>query len=217
MCAIDFEPVIATERLRLRKPRKADTARLAQHANDFDVARMTTAMPYPYGLDHAEGFLAQVSAQDPDREVVFVIEHPEHGAIGVMGQRRNRNRLLAGPALLGRGLRHRGRARRADLGPSDLGPALSARWPLRRQPGFGPGAVQGRLPLYGRGAATPLGRARRPPSPDPNDGLAGLTITASSQAAAKRQPGMTCANPSPARESTPLRSTCATLCYKRPR
>ena len=85
MCAIDFEPVIATERLRLRKPRKADTAWLAQHANDFDVARMTTGMPYPYGLDHAEGFLAQVSAQDPDREVVFVIEHPEHGAIGVMG------------------------------------------------------------------------------------------------------------------------------------
>ena len=85
MCAIDFEPVIATERLRLRKPRKADTARLAQHANDFDVARMTTGMPYPYGLDHAEGFLAQVSEQDPAREVIFVIEHPEHGAIGVMG------------------------------------------------------------------------------------------------------------------------------------
>ena len=47
MCAIDFEPVIATERLRLRKPRKADTARLAQHANDFDVARMTPACPIP--------------------------------------------------------------------------------------------------------------------------------------------------------------------------
>ena len=85
MCAIDFEPVFATERLRLRKPRKADTARIAQHANDFDVARMTTGMPYPYGLEHAEGFLDQVNGQDPDREAVFVIEHPEHGAIGVMG------------------------------------------------------------------------------------------------------------------------------------
>ena len=85
MCAIDFEPVIATERLRLRKPRKADAVRLAQHANDFDVSRMTTGMPYPYGLDHAEGFLAQVSEQDPAREAVFVIEHPDHGAIGVMG------------------------------------------------------------------------------------------------------------------------------------
>lgn len=85
MCAIDFEPVIATERLRLRKPRKADSARIAQHANDFDVARMTTGMPYPYGLEHAAGFLTQVSEQDPKREAVFVIEHPEHGAIGVMG------------------------------------------------------------------------------------------------------------------------------------
>lgn len=47
MCAIELEPVVTTQRLRLRRPRKADAARLASHANDFDVARMTTGMPYP--------------------------------------------------------------------------------------------------------------------------------------------------------------------------
>ena len=57
MCAIELEPAITTRRLRLRKPRKADAARLADYANDFDVARMTTGMPYPYGVEHAEGFL----------------------------------------------------------------------------------------------------------------------------------------------------------------
>lgn len=85
MCAIDFEPVVATERLRLRKPRRTDATQIAIYANDFDVARMTTGMPYPYGLDHAEGFLDQVSEKDFRREAVFVIDHPEHGAIGVIG------------------------------------------------------------------------------------------------------------------------------------
>ena len=85
MCAIELEPVITTQRLRLRKPRKADAARLAVYANDFDVARMTTGMPYPYGVEHAEGFLEKASEADPAREAVFVIDHPEHGAIGVLG------------------------------------------------------------------------------------------------------------------------------------
>ena len=85
MCAIELEPVITTQRLRLRKPRKADAARLAVYANDFDVARMTTGMPYPYGVEHAEGFLEKAGEADPAREAVFVIDHPEHGAIGVLG------------------------------------------------------------------------------------------------------------------------------------
>ena len=85
MCAIELEPVITTQRLRLRKARKADAARLASFANDFDVARMTTGMPYPYGVEHAEGFLDKASEADPAREAVFVIDHPEHGAIGVLG------------------------------------------------------------------------------------------------------------------------------------
>ena len=85
MCAIELEPVITTPRLRLRKPRRADAAVIADHANDFDVARMTTGMPYPYGVDHAEGFLDQAGELDPGREAIFVVDHPEHGAIGVLG------------------------------------------------------------------------------------------------------------------------------------
>jgi len=85
MCAIELEPVITTQRLRLRKPRRSDAAQLATYANDFDVARMTTAMPYPYGVEHAEGFLEKASEADPANEAVFVIDHPEHGAIGVLG------------------------------------------------------------------------------------------------------------------------------------
>jgi RimJ/RimL family protein N-acetyltransferase len=85
MCAIDFEPVIATERLRLRKPRRSDAQQLAQHANDPGVARMTTSMPYPYELAHAEAFLAKSSEKDFRREAVFVVDHESHGAIGVLG------------------------------------------------------------------------------------------------------------------------------------
>lgn len=85
MCAIELEPVITTQRLRLRRPRKADAAMLSVHANDFDIARMTTGMPYPYGIAHAEGFLAQASEMDPSREAIFIVDHPEHGAIGVLG------------------------------------------------------------------------------------------------------------------------------------
>lgn len=85
MCAIEFEPVIATQRLRLRKPRKADAPRIAEYANDFDVARMTTSMPYPYGLEHAEDFLDRASDGGSPDEAVFVIEHQELGAVGVVG------------------------------------------------------------------------------------------------------------------------------------
>ena len=85
MCAIELEPVITTQRLRLRKPRRSDAAQLAIHANDFDVARMTTGMPYPYGVEHAEGFLEKASEADPAREAVFVVDHEAHGPVGVLG------------------------------------------------------------------------------------------------------------------------------------
>lgn len=84
MCAIDLEPVIETQRLRLRRPRLTDARRLAELANDFDVVRMTTSMPYPYGVADAEAYLAAMDEASPDLEVLFVIEHPAEGAIGVL-------------------------------------------------------------------------------------------------------------------------------------
>jgi len=84
MCAIELEPVIETQRLRLRRPRRMDAARLAELANDFDLARMTTSMPYPYGIADAEAYLAAMDEGSPDRQALFVIEHPAQGAIGVL-------------------------------------------------------------------------------------------------------------------------------------
>lgn len=85
MCAIEFEPVIKTERLRLRRPRKGDAGRIASLANDFDVARMTARMPYPYGLDDARAWLEAVPLKDPAREAVFAVEADGEGLIGMLG------------------------------------------------------------------------------------------------------------------------------------
>jgi RimJ/RimL family protein N-acetyltransferase len=85
MCAIELDPVIKSERLRLRRPRKADAARVAVLADDFDVARMTTRMPYPYGLADAHAFLETIPQKDPAKEAVFAVDHPQDGVIGVLG------------------------------------------------------------------------------------------------------------------------------------
>ena len=85
MIAIHVSPVIDTPRLRLRPPRRKDAARLAKLANDPGVAKMTSRMPYPYGLADAEAFLARASEKDPEREAVFVIEDPDDGLVGMLG------------------------------------------------------------------------------------------------------------------------------------
>jgi len=85
MCAIDIEPVIETRRLRLRKPRRADAPRIAELANDFDVARMTCNLPHPYGREDALAYLAHVDSREPDSHAAFVIEHPAEGPLGVLG------------------------------------------------------------------------------------------------------------------------------------
>ncbi len=82
---VDQPETIATARLALRAPRLDDAARLAELANDFDVARMTTGMPHPYTRDHADDFLRRMEARDRVRETVFAIEHPRDGFVGVLG------------------------------------------------------------------------------------------------------------------------------------
>jgi len=85
MCAIDVTPTLATERLLLRGPVIADADRLAELINDPGVAAMTTHMPHPYGLAHAEDFVARAAARDWDREPTFVIEHHNFGVVGGLG------------------------------------------------------------------------------------------------------------------------------------
>lgn len=85
MCSIQIEPVIETQRLRLRRPRMTDAPRVAKLLNDRDLARMTASVPHPYGLEDAQAYLAQVDDADPDDRAMFVIDHPEQGVIGVVG------------------------------------------------------------------------------------------------------------------------------------
>jgi len=85
MCAIEIQPVVTTERLVLRRPRVADAERIANLANDFDVARMLTSMPHPYGPEDARGYLEKLDDLDPETGRKFVVEHPALGVIGQMG------------------------------------------------------------------------------------------------------------------------------------
>lgn len=85
MCIIETSPVIETRRLTLRAPGLNDVELLARLADDADVARMTLRMPHPFGVGDAEDFVLQVAAQDPARAATFVIEHEDHGLVGVLG------------------------------------------------------------------------------------------------------------------------------------
>ena len=85
MKIFDRIPEIITLRLRLRAPAEADAPRIAQLANDRDIARMTTGIPFPYTLDHGHAFLSMVRAADPEVDLPLVIEHKTHGPVGVVG------------------------------------------------------------------------------------------------------------------------------------
>jgi RimJ/RimL family protein N-acetyltransferase len=82
--AADF-PSLATARLKLRPLRDEDAAAMAALANDFDVARMTTAIPHPYVLAQARDFIARMEARDARREAVFAIEGEAAPFMGVIG------------------------------------------------------------------------------------------------------------------------------------
>jgi RimJ/RimL family protein N-acetyltransferase len=84
MVEYDISPIVETERLRLRRPRPTDAARVAMLANDFDIAKMTSTMPHPYDLDDARGFLERVDRSDPQRNAEFAIER-DGELIGMLG------------------------------------------------------------------------------------------------------------------------------------
>ena len=85
MCIIEASPVIETRRLSLRAPGAQDASRIAAMANDLDIARMTLRMPHPFTARDADSFVLQVASQDPRRASTFVIEHEDHGPVGVIG------------------------------------------------------------------------------------------------------------------------------------
>jgi RimJ/RimL family protein N-acetyltransferase len=63
--------VLETDRLVLRAPRCGDAEALARLINDRRIAVNTARIPYPYGVEDAEQFIAAVNRQDD--EVAFLI------------------------------------------------------------------------------------------------------------------------------------------------
>jgi RimJ/RimL family protein N-acetyltransferase len=86
MCSALILPVIRSERLILRRPRSSDAARIAQLCSDYDIPRMTTRMPWPYGLAEAQFFVDVMQEQDPDLENAFLIDVGGEviGCVGLM-------------------------------------------------------------------------------------------------------------------------------------
>jgi len=74
--------ILQSERLNLRPPRPWDIQDIAVWLGDFEVARMTARVPYPYTEDHAEEFLARA----PDGRHIFVIERrTDQRFVGMVG------------------------------------------------------------------------------------------------------------------------------------
>jgi len=64
-------PVLETERLILRAPRRADIKAIVRLVSDRRVAENTLRIPHPYRIEDAERFIASVN--EPDGETVFVV------------------------------------------------------------------------------------------------------------------------------------------------
>jgi RimJ/RimL family protein N-acetyltransferase len=76
-------PVLATERLVLRPPRRADANAIATLINDRRIAENTSRIPHPYSLGDAHAFLAQAN-RNPS-EPTFLIVLADGTVIGGCG------------------------------------------------------------------------------------------------------------------------------------
>ena len=66
-------PIIETERLQLRAPRRGDVKAIVRLVDDRRVAENAARIPHPYGVEDAERFIAAANRQDG--EATFVIAH----------------------------------------------------------------------------------------------------------------------------------------------
>lgn len=85
MCVIETSPVIETRRLTLRAPERRDARQMAVLANDFDIVRMTSRMPWPYQLKDARDFIERCEHRDWARDATFAIELEDEGFVGCLG------------------------------------------------------------------------------------------------------------------------------------
>ncbi|MEO0865946.1 MAG: GNAT family N-acetyltransferase [Pseudomonadota bacterium] len=74
---------IETVRLTLRPPVMADAAALAQHANDHEVTRWLTQLPYPYTEDDAKAFIARQTGTDT---FAICLDGSPVGCVGTSGE-----------------------------------------------------------------------------------------------------------------------------------
>ncbi len=76
-------PVLETERLVLRAPRRGDLKAIVRLVNDRRVAENTARIPHPYGIDDAERFIAAVNRQDGEATFAVIRDGDLIGVCGV--------------------------------------------------------------------------------------------------------------------------------------
>jgi RimJ/RimL family protein N-acetyltransferase len=79
----DIVPVLATERLVLRAPRRSDVKAIASFANDRRIAANTARIPHPYGIEDAEQFIAAVNKREGEACFVIMLECAPIGVCSV--------------------------------------------------------------------------------------------------------------------------------------
>ena len=67
-------PVLETERLILRAPRRGDAKAIASLVNDLRIAANTAHIPHPYGVADAEQFIATVNKSRGEACFVVLLE-----------------------------------------------------------------------------------------------------------------------------------------------
>jgi len=76
-------PVLETERLTLRAPRRTDAKVLARIVNDRRIAVNTARIPHPYTLGDAEEFIGAVNRRNGEACFVIICEDRLIGACGI--------------------------------------------------------------------------------------------------------------------------------------
>jgi len=78
------QPIVKTERLRLRALTLADTALLDLYGGNEKVARMTTTIPHPLPPGASEVFVTQCNAANRTEDI-WVMDGSDHGLPSLIG------------------------------------------------------------------------------------------------------------------------------------
>jgi len=75
---------LQTDRLTLRPFRLEDAAAVAGYCGDWDVARMTTRIPHPYGIDDATKWIEGHASEPAELRFCIEVAGAPAGAIGLI-------------------------------------------------------------------------------------------------------------------------------------